>query len=97
MSWTFAPTFDAGHRAALAGGKNLIYVCPPAGWAVVPLLQRLAETPDPGLTTLLLAPEPSDAAELASLAATGWPVPADSSSRERFAPWWPRRPTRSNS
>lgn len=70
MSWTFAPTFDAGHRAALAGGKNLIYVCPPAGWAVLPLLQRLAETPDSGLTNLLLAPEPSDAAELASLAAT---------------------------
>jgi ATP-dependent RNA helicase DeaD len=74
VSWTFAPTFDAGHRAALAGGKNLIYVCPPAGWAVVPLLQRLAETPDPGLTTLLLAPEPSDAAELASLAATVEPL-----------------------
>ncbi|UCF40428.1 MAG: DbpA RNA binding domain-containing protein [Gemmatimonadota bacterium] len=70
MSWTYAPTFDAGHRAALAGGKNLIYVCPPTGWAVVPLLQRLAETPEPGLGTLLLASEPSDAVELAALAAT---------------------------
>lgn len=70
MSWTFAPTFDAGHRAALGGGKNLIYVCPPAGWAVVPLLQRLEETPDSGLATLLLAPHPSEVVELASLAAT---------------------------
>ena len=55
MSWTFAPTFDAGPRAALGGGKNLVYVCPPAAWAVVPLLQRLEETPEPGLATLLLA------------------------------------------
>ncbi len=70
MSWTFAPTFDAGPRAALGGGKNLIYVCPPAGWAVLPLLQRLEETPEPGLATLLLAPHPSEVVELASLAAT---------------------------
>ncbi len=74
MSWTYEPTFDAGHRAALSGGKNLIYVCPPAGWAVVPLLQRLGETSDPGLTTLLLAPDPSDVVELASLAATVEPL-----------------------
>ncbi len=70
MSWTFAPTFDAGPRAALGGGKNLVYVCPPAGWAVVPLLQRLEETPEPGLATLLLATDPSEVVELASLAAT---------------------------
>ena len=65
MSWDFAPAFDAAHRAALEGGKPLVYVCAPASWPVVHLF---ADLPDPGasgLGTLVLAPTTTDALDLA--------------------------------
>ncbi len=65
MTWEFAPSFDAAHRAALESGKPLVYVCPPAGWALAPLLDRLAPG-EPGLRVLVLVPEPSVAADLSA-------------------------------
>lgn len=64
MSWTFEPEFDAAHRAALESGKSLIYVCPPAPWAVRPLLDHLAPTSGDGIRTLVLAPDASEALQL---------------------------------
>jgi ATP-dependent RNA helicase DeaD len=65
VSWTFAPSFDPAHRAALESGKPLVYVCPPAGWALVPLLDRLpAGSGGGGPAVLVLVPEPSDAADV---------------------------------
>lgn len=69
MSWEFAPTFDAAHRAALEAGKPLMYVCPPAGWALAPLLDRLPSDAPPG-AVLVLAPDPTDAADLSG--SLGW-------------------------
>ncbi len=70
MSWGFAPAFDAAHRAALAARKNLVYVCPPAAWAAAPLFGQLGDT-DPGaVRTLVLAPDPATADDLASTLAT---------------------------
>ena len=57
MSWTFAPEFDAASRAALSSGKPLLYIAPPAGWTLRPLLEQLPEPTAPGLTTLVLVPE----------------------------------------
>ena len=65
MSWEFAPTFDAAHRAALEAGKPLVYVCPPAGWALVPLAERLAPTAGTGPDLVVLAPEPADVGDVA--------------------------------
>lgn len=65
MSWEFAPTFDAAHRAALDSGKPLVYVCPPAGWALVPLAARLAPAAEPAPQVLVLAPEPADVGDVA--------------------------------
>ena len=65
MSWRFDPAFDASHRAALAAGKPLIYVAPPASWVVLPLFTRLAAAPESGLDTLALAPNEAAARELA--------------------------------
>jgi ATP-dependent RNA helicase DeaD len=65
VSWEFAPTFDAAHRAALEAGKPLIYVCPPAGWALVPLGERLARAGEPGLGPVVLVPEPADVGDVA--------------------------------
>ena len=65
VSWRFAPAFDAVHRAALESANPLVYVCPPAGWAAVPLLDRLPQDPHPGLRTLVVAPETSIGLELA--------------------------------
>lgn len=65
MSWEFAPTFDAAHRAALDAGKPLVYVCPPAGWALVPLAARLAPGEGPAPQVLVLAPEPADVGDVA--------------------------------
>lgn len=63
MSWKFEPVFDAAHRAALESGKTLIYVCPPAAWAVSPLLARLGGSESrPGLVALV--PETEMAAAL---------------------------------
>lgn len=56
MHWKFAPEFDAAHRAALETGKSLVYVCPPAAWAVLPLLSRL-EPGGSGTQLLALVPE----------------------------------------
>jgi ATP-dependent RNA helicase DeaD len=65
VSWEFAPSFDAAHRAALESGKPLVYVCPPAGWALAPLLERLPPG-EAAPAVLVLAPEPSDAADLSA-------------------------------
>ena len=65
MSWEFAPTFDAAHRAALDAGKPLIYVCPPAGWALVPLGERVVSAAEAGLGTVVLVPEPADVGDVA--------------------------------
>jgi ATP-dependent RNA helicase DeaD len=65
VSWEFAPSFDAAHRAALESGKPLVYVCPPAGWALAPLLGRLAPS-EAGLGILVLTAEPSVATDLAA-------------------------------
>jgi ATP-dependent RNA helicase DeaD len=65
VSWQFAPTFDAAHRAALEAGKPLVYVCPPAGWALVPLATRLAPTDAAGPQVVVLAPEPADVGDVA--------------------------------
>jgi hypothetical protein len=65
VSWEYRPAFDAGHRAALQSGKNLVFVCPPAAWAVVPLVREL---PPPGIrrtALLVLVPDVTDALELA--------------------------------
>jgi hypothetical protein len=64
VSWTFAPEFDAASRAALESGKPLIYVAPPAAWAVRPLLERLPPQTAEGLGTLVLVPERLQATEL---------------------------------
>lgn len=67
--WQFAPEFDAAHRAALSGGKPLVYTCPPAGWAVQPLFARLAGADGAGLRTVVLAPDSAAAVDLAEAAA----------------------------
>ena len=64
MSWEFDPPFDAAHRAALEAGKPLLYVCPPAGWALVPLLARLPAPRGDGPTVLVLAPDSPDVADV---------------------------------
>jgi ATP-dependent RNA helicase DeaD len=74
VSWTYEPEFDAAHRAALSNGKNLVYVCPAAGWAVLPLLRQLPATEGEGVETLLLAPETSEGLELAPMAASVEPL-----------------------
>ncbi len=64
MSWTFAPDFDAASCAALEAGKPVIYLAPPAAWAVRPLLGRIPADTAAGLGTLILAPERLQAAEI---------------------------------
>ncbi|UCG86260.1 MAG: DbpA RNA binding domain-containing protein [Gemmatimonadota bacterium] len=63
MSWEFTPEFDAGHRAALSTGKNLVYVAPPAWWAILPLFHQLLPTADVGLQTVIVAPDAMGIAE----------------------------------
>jgi ATP-dependent RNA helicase DeaD len=70
VSWEFAPSFDAAHRAALESGKPLVYVCPPAGWALAPLLDRLPTGDAGGPAILILTADPSEAADLS--ASLGW-------------------------
>lgn len=62
--WSVEVTFDAAHRAVLSAGKPLVYVCPPAGWALRPLFAQLE--PGDGLDTLLLVPNPGDAHDAAA-------------------------------
>lgn len=69
MTWEITPTFDAAHRAALDTGKPLIYVCPPAGWALVPLAERLPVAPD-GPPLLVLAPDPATVTDVAAALGT---------------------------
>ncbi len=69
MSWTYEPAFDAAHRAALSDGKNLIYVCPPAAWAIEPLFGRLSTDERPGVGTLVLVPNTSDGLDVAAVTA----------------------------
>ncbi len=64
MPWTFAPVFDAGHRAALDSGKNLIYVAPPAAWATRPLFAQLSGTTESKGEILVLIPEIDMGADL---------------------------------
>lgn len=65
MTWEFAPPLDAGHRAALAARKSLVYVCPPAAWAARPLFAGFPAA-DAVPATLILAPQTSLALELAA-------------------------------
>jgi hypothetical protein len=50
---SLAAEFSAGHRAALSSGNPLIYVVPPAAWAVAPLFLQMGR--GPGIT-LVIAP-----------------------------------------
>ncbi|GBD31422.1 ATP-dependent RNA helicase DeaD [bacterium HR33] len=56
VHWRFEPVFDAAHRAALETGKSLVYVCPPAAWAIAPLLNRLKPAAS-GTVLLAVVPE----------------------------------------
>lgn len=62
--WNVEVTFDAAHRAVLSAGKPLVYVCPPAGWALRPLVEQF-DAGD-GLDTLLIVPNPGDVLDAAS-------------------------------
>jgi hypothetical protein len=64
VSWTFAPEFDAASRAALSAGKPLLYIAPPTGWALRPLVEHLPDHESPGLGTLILVPERLSALDL---------------------------------
>ena len=65
MAWELIPPLDAGLRAALAAGKSLVYVCPPAAWVAGPLLA--AFPPAEGTpATLILVPGTSASVELAA-------------------------------
>jgi hypothetical protein len=66
VSWEFAPTFDAAHRAALEAAKPLVYVCPPAGWALAPLLDRLPGGAPGGPAVLVLVATPAETVTLAA-------------------------------
>lgn len=57
MSWKFAPDFNAGQRAALAAGKNLVYLSPPAWWPTLPLFSQIPRPEDPGPVTIVLVPQ----------------------------------------
>jgi ATP-dependent RNA helicase DeaD len=66
VSWDFLPVFDAEHRAAMEHGKPIVYVCPPASWAIRPLFEALPQTDGPGLETLILAAEAGDVLDAAA-------------------------------
>ena len=65
MSWEFSAPFDAGHRAALGTGKDLVFVAPPAGWCVAPLFAALTPSEHPRLTLVVLVPEHTAGLDLA--------------------------------
>ena len=67
MSWEFTPEFDAGHRAAISTGRNLVYVAPPAWWAVAPLFRHLPPVADAGLQTVVVVPDAMSVAEGAAV------------------------------
>jgi hypothetical protein len=60
---------DAATRAALEAGKPVVYVCPPAAWASIPLFDRLMTTEAAHLV-LVLVSGPADGLELAEVLAT---------------------------
>ncbi len=47
-------------------GMPIVYVCPPAGWAIRPLFEALPQTDGPGLETLILAAEAGDVLDAAA-------------------------------
>lgn len=65
MAWEFTPPLDAGLRAALAAGKSLVYVCPPAPWAAGSLLAAIPPV-ETTPATLILVPWTSAAVEWAA-------------------------------
>ncbi len=64
MSWTFALEFDAAHQAALDRGRPFIYVAPPAGWILRPLLEQLPVSSGSGMHTLIVVADSQTAVEL---------------------------------
>lgn len=70
MSWRFTPAFDASHRAALETGKPLVYVCPPAPWAAVPLFERLPARDGLRPWTVAVVPESTFGLDLAHVIGT---------------------------
>lgn len=76
MAWEYRPAFDAGFRAALESRKNVIFVCPPAVWALAPLVEQFPTVEGSALTSLVLVPDTSDAVELAAVLADSAMAPA---------------------
>ena len=54
-------------------GKSIVYVCPPAGWAIRPLFEALPQTDGVGLETLVLAPEAGDVLDASAALRTARP------------------------
>jgi hypothetical protein len=73
VSWDFLPVFDTEHRAALEHHKPIVYVCPPAGWAVAPLFEALPHGEGQPLETLVLAPGAGDVLDAAAALQTTTP------------------------
>jgi ATP-dependent RNA helicase DeaD len=73
VTWDFAPTFDAAHRAALDAGKPLVYVCPPTGWALTALAVRLMPPADAPLR-LVVVPDHGTAADVTAALGTIGPL-----------------------
>ncbi len=55
-------------------GQPLVYVCPPAGWALAPLFEALPDTGEEHLGTLVLAPEAGDVLDTANALHTSSPL-----------------------
>lgn len=62
MSGRGIPAPGAAHRAVLTGGKPLVYVCPPAGWALARLFDHWPVADD--AFTLVLVADPADGLDL---------------------------------
>jgi len=69
VSGTDVPALNAAHRAALAGGKPLVCVCPPAWWSMQAVLAELAGAQGGHPGTLILVPELEEHDDLESAAA----------------------------
>lgn len=57
-------------------GQPIVYVCPPAGWALAPLFEALPDTGEQHLGTLVLAPEAGDVLDTANALHTSSPAPS---------------------
>ncbi len=55
-------------------GKPIVYVCPPAGWALVPLFEALPDIGEQHLGTLVLAPEAGDVVDAATALRSALPT-----------------------